>query len=191
MRNKTGSTPVASSAFVHCLVDNKFHGTPCPKGHTLRLKSTRKCSVCKDVDSARPSARKKRVAYNRSPERLEASRASARKSQRRASGVTDPSGANGSGESCSICGVRLVGAGQSPRSPTYDHDHETGLFRGWLCSKHNRGLGCFDDNPQLLKQAIEYLEKFRQEHPVKLLEPDGPAERPEEKERGLATRSRS
>jgi len=38
-----------------------------------------------------------------------------------------------------------------------DHDHETLLIRGLLCSSCNKGLGHFYDDINLLKNAIEYL----------------------------------
>jgi hypothetical protein len=41
----------------------------------------------------------------------------------------------------------------------YDHNHETNLFRGWLCKKCNAGIGFFKDNPQYLLSAIDYLNK--------------------------------
>jgi hypothetical protein len=43
------------------------------------------------------------------------------------------------------------------RSLHLDHDHETGAFRGWLCSNCNSGLGLFRDNPRLLRKAAKYL----------------------------------
>ena len=39
-----------------------------------------------------------------------------------------------------------------------DHDHTTGKFRGFLCHKHNVGLGYFK-NVEELQDAIEYLQR--------------------------------
>ncbi len=40
-----------------------------------------------------------------------------------------------------------------------DHDHGTDQFRAWLCNKCNLGLGNFNDDIELLKNCIAYLEK--------------------------------
>jgi len=40
-----------------------------------------------------------------------------------------------------------------------DHDHETGVFRGWLCHHCNMGLGNFKDSILLLRKAVAYLRR--------------------------------
>lgn len=52
---------------------------------------------------------------------------------------------------CAICGkeTRLV----------WDHEHETGEFRGWICHPCNSMLGFSYDNVNTLARAIEYLTK--------------------------------
>lgn len=41
-----------------------------------------------------------------------------------------------------------------------DHDHKTGKVRKLLCSKCNLALGYVNDNPEILKNMIEYLKTF-------------------------------
>lgn len=40
-----------------------------------------------------------------------------------------------------------------------DHCHKKNKVRGLLCENCNRGLGMFKDSPEILKLAIEYLNK--------------------------------
>lgn len=40
-----------------------------------------------------------------------------------------------------------------------DHNHKSGKFRGWLCHDCNRAIGCFKDDANLLKNALEYMSK--------------------------------
>jgi DNA-directed RNA polymerase subunit RPC12/RpoP len=53
---------------------------------------------------------------------------------------------------CMICGVEVEG-----RNKHLDHDHKTNKLRGVLCENCNRGLGCFKDDPNLLRMASNYL----------------------------------
>lgn len=56
---------------------------------------------------------------------------------------------------CSICNKEC----SSGRRLSVDHNHETGAIRSLLCGNCNKGLGCFQDNPDLLLKSIEYLNK--------------------------------
>jgi hypothetical protein len=64
---------------------------------------------------------------------------------------------------CAICGKPETAQGKHSvvKSLAVDHDHETGEIRGLLCSRCNNGIGHFGDNVELMKKAIEYLEKHR------------------------------
>lgn len=50
---------------------------------------------------------------------------------------------------CELCGEAA--------KTVFDHNHETGLFRGWLCDRCNRVLGSIKDRAELLQRMIEYL----------------------------------
>lgn len=53
---------------------------------------------------------------------------------------------------CNICKKPSMG-----KSLALDHCHRSGKIRGLLCTKCNIGLGMFEDDPERLKAAIEYL----------------------------------
>lgn len=59
-------------------------------------------------------------------------------------------------ENCELCGIHEEDAAWG--TMTLDHCHDSGKFRGWICGECNRGLGAFDDDVELLKLAIKYLE---------------------------------
>ena len=56
---------------------------------------------------------------------------------------------------CAICRDTLP---KAKRARHVDHDHETGRVRGILCFRCNVGLGSFRDRPDLLADAIRYLQ---------------------------------
>lgn len=43
---------------------------------------------------------------------------------------------------------------------SWDHDHLTGKFRGWICHKCNVALGMVEDSPHILRELTAYLEKI-------------------------------
>lgn len=47
----------------------------------------------------------------------------------------------------------------NPKRLCVDHDHTTGRVRGLLCQRCNTTLGRYEDNPELMKNLISYLEE--------------------------------
>lgn len=56
-------------------------------------------------------------------------------------------------ENCDCCGKPLGD------KPCLDHDHNTLEFRGWLCYSCNTGIGKLGDDPEGVRQALDYLER--------------------------------
>jgi hypothetical protein len=54
---------------------------------------------------------------------------------------------------CAICRKPC----KSGRQLAVDHDHKTGAVRALLCIPCNNGIGNFQDDPDLLSAAVEYL----------------------------------
>jgi hypothetical protein len=52
---------------------------------------------------------------------------------------------------CKICRRR--------EATQIDHDHRTGVIRGILCLYCNAALGAFHDDPLVIQNAIDYLER--------------------------------
>lgn len=47
------------------------------------------------------------------------------------------------------------------RRLSMDHNHKTGKFRGWLCTKCNTAAGMIEDSPELALALALYLERNR------------------------------
>ena len=59
--------------------------------------------------------------------------------------------------SCKIC--RSINTYSKHNVFHIDHNHQTGKVRGLLCNNCNLALGNFQDNIEILKAAIKYLEE--------------------------------
>lgn len=72
-----------------------------------------------------------------------------REAERREKRLTAEAGRTRS-STCELCGAY--------ERTVFDHNHATGIFRGWLCNRCNRVLGSVKDNPTLLRLMATYLE---------------------------------
>lgn len=43
-----------------------------------------------------------------------------------------------------------------------DHDHGTQIVRKLLCHKHNMAIGLFDDNSQMMREAADYIDSYKE-----------------------------
>jgi len=57
---------------------------------------------------------------------------------------------------CECCGKTQPG-----RALSFDHCHDSGEFRGWLCVQCNVGIGALGDTEEGLMRAIAYLKKAK------------------------------
>lgn len=148
-----------------------YDGPACPKRHPPgRYWSTHACATCaaeaqrmyrlrhpekhREIFAKQYAAnperhkRNSKNAYARSGKGRDRSR----ETKRREAGLPMPT--RPCPEGCENCG----------RLPTtqrlhLDHCHETGKFRGWLCSKCNAGLGQIGDNEFAVLRILSYLRR--------------------------------
>lgn len=62
-------------------------------------------------------------------------------------------------ERCEVCGGLGGGNRDGGSRLHFDHDHETGEFRGWLCRQCNMALGLLKDDPLRLEALARYLRR--------------------------------
>jgi len=146
--------------------------TPCKKfGHTGGRYKGGRCKECKRLWNKKwyklnPEKKKAadRARYKLNPEkRRAAGRAWSKRNpdkareceqRKRAKQRGYPTPTRPMPESCELC--------SGPPNGRYgslhlDHDHRTGKFRGWLCSRCNVSLGGLGDSVEGLNKAIGYL----------------------------------
>jgi hypothetical protein len=98
------------------------------------------------IEKEREASRKHRAAH---PGYSNAARQkSIRKKQLRLAGRPKPKRC----EACFRTGRKLC----------WDHCHQTGKFRGWICKPCNTALGCAKDSPKALRHMADYLERSKQ-----------------------------
>ena len=61
---------------------------------------------------------------------------------------------------CAICGT-TEWHGSKLNVPHVDHDHGSGEVRGLLCGGCNNGLGNFDDDPERMRKAADYIDRAK------------------------------
>lgn len=60
---------------------------------------------------------------------------------------------------CEVCGSTESKTRDGTHRMHFDHDHETGRFRGWICGPCNRIIGIAKDDPDRLRALATYLEE--------------------------------
>ena len=157
MGNKTGRQPTLGKKWK--VVDSSKMGLAnkgirLKKGHRDKIKKAKKgiASVWKN-----PEERKKKISTSRKGKyagknnpmwKGGPSKYSQRYKEKRLLKLEKLAGRKQS-EQCEVCGAlgRIC----------FDHNHETRLFRGWICARCNKILGFAKDSPELLVWLSKYL----------------------------------
>lgn len=133
----------------------------CKNGHNLDETGRigHHCRLCRLAWQASPAQKAKRHEYETTKRTrdVEAERARGRLKNHRQRGLIGVPDESTIPAVCPEC--------ERPPKPgkrlEADHDHTTGLFRGWLCHSCNTTLGYCADDPELLRRLATYLERSR------------------------------
>jgi hypothetical protein len=119
---------------------------PCKRGHIAERNKNGRCMECR-----RENERKYRA---RNPEKkLESNRRAGLKRSAKTYGIPEPT--RPMPDLCECCGSH-----RGDKGLHRDHDHNTGLFRGWACHKCNRLLGLLGDNYDALRLRVRQLTAY-------------------------------
>jgi len=75
------------------------------------------------------------------------------------------------GDKCKICGKTMVFGASYKDRPNIDHNHTTGMFRGFLCSFCNAGIGLFQEDIKILNSAIRYIKEWENRNTIQPCSP--------------------
>jgi hypothetical protein len=128
------------------------------RNHATRDGRQSRCKQCEKLRMQNdPERRAKNNALNRAWERNNRDRVAARH-KKRSYGLTIEqfeAMRQQQGDACAICRKPFT------KRICIDHCHASGAVRALLCNSCNSGLGNFSDDTNLMRVAIEYIEKHR------------------------------
>jgi len=125
------------------------------------------CRVCKTAQVLRwhtqslnriRVAERARVRYHKDPSILLAARARARHAATGWTTIAYRGAFAAQKGRCALCGRH---ASEFKKALCADHCHQSKTTRALLCTNCNMGLGNFQDDPDLMRRAIAYIEKHR------------------------------
>jgi len=133
----------------------------CKHGHTIGYDKHGNCIECNRIRCKKHHAqRREQMAadarrvhanrYGKDPVYTARVKAQVRAYSHKKKGIPEPT--RPAPVICECCG-------KAPKkmSLNVDHDHQTGAFRGWLCSGCNRGLGMLGDTLDAVERIRAYL----------------------------------
>ncbi len=136
-----------------------FTEKPCVHGHIAQRRvSSRMCVIC-DSEHCRAWG-KNNTEWNRTygreymRKRLNDPAYRAKVNQRvkaRRKKLREEAAGGPRPDKCSVCG-------RKKHKIVFDHCHQSGQFRGWLCESCNAVIGMANDDPALLRKLADYLE---------------------------------
>jgi hypothetical protein len=123
---------------------------PCKNGHNAPRDKHGKCAECRRAAGRRNYHKRPAEKRQRRAKWVAANQGAHRKYK----GLPDPT--RSMPAYCECCGVFIL---DTKTEFHLDHDHSSGVFRGWLCKKCNLGLGLLGDNADGVRRALAYLER--------------------------------
>jgi len=147
-RNKRGVYSSDCKACVKAYRKNRYHTDPDVKARA-KVYSTQWKRDHPDIEAAR----------RKEPRYQEHRRKSALKQLYGTTSAEFEAMEVAQGSLCAICGQPERSARN--RRLTIDHDHLTNAIRALLCSQCNRAIGLLADDPNIIRKAADYIERFR------------------------------